>query len=56
MKAAAFIRDLRADIAAEAGALNTYEQLIAMATDDGTREALRHLATRRFLCRNAGTR
>ena len=40
------IRDLRADIAAEAGALNTYEQLIAIATDDGTREALRHLATR----------
>ena len=40
------VRDLRADIAAEAGALNTYEQLIAMATDDGTRKALRHLATR----------
>jgi Mn-containing catalase len=40
------VRDLRANIAAEAGALNTYEQLIAMATDDGTREALRHLATR----------
>jgi Mn-containing catalase len=40
------VRDLRANIAAEAGALNTYEQLIAMTTDDGTREALRHLATR----------
>lgn len=40
------VRDLRANIAAEAGALNTYEQLIAMAPDDGTREALRHLATR----------
>jgi Mn-containing catalase len=40
------VRDLRADIAAEAGALNTYEQLMAMATDDGTRKALRHLATR----------
>jgi Mn-containing catalase len=40
------IRDLRANIAAEAGALNTYEQLIAMTTDDGTRDALRHLATR----------
>ena len=40
------VRDLRANIAAEAGALATYEQLIAMSTDDGTREALRHLATR----------
>ena len=40
------VRDLRANIAAEAGALNTYEQLIAMTTDDGTREALAHLATR----------
>jgi len=40
------VRDLRADIAAEAGALNTYEQLIAMAEDDGTRQALVHLATR----------
>ncbi|WPP04836.1 manganese catalase family protein [Methylocella tundrae] len=40
------VRDLRANISAEAGALNTYEQLIAMATDDGTRAALRHLATR----------
>lgn len=40
------VRDLRADISAEAGALNTYEQLIAMAEDDGTREALVHLATR----------
>jgi Mn-containing catalase len=28
------IRDLRANIAAEAGALNTYEQLIAITTDD----------------------
>jgi Mn-containing catalase len=40
------VRDLRADVAAEAGALNTYEQLIAMAQDDGTRQALVHLATR----------
>ena len=40
------VRDLRANIAAEAGALNTYEQLIAITTDDGTRDALRHLATR----------
>ena len=30
------VRDLRADIAAEAGALKTSEQLIAMTTDDGT--------------------
>jgi Mn-containing catalase len=40
------VRDLRADIAAEAGALATYETLIHMAPDDGSREALRHLATR----------
>ena len=40
------VRDLRANIAAEAGALATYEALIEMAPDDGTREALRHLATR----------
>ena len=40
------MRDLRSNIAAEAGALNTYEQLIAMTTDDGTRDALTHLATR----------
>jgi Mn-containing catalase len=40
------VRDLRANLAAEAGALNTYEQLIAVANDDGTREALVHLATR----------
>lgn len=39
-------RDLRADIAAEAGALNTYEELIKYAPDDGTRSALQHLATR----------
>ena len=40
------VRDLRADIAAEAGALATYEALLRQAPDDGTREALRHLATR----------
>ncbi|HET7883097.1 MAG TPA: manganese catalase family protein [Acetobacteraceae bacterium] len=40
------VRDLRADIAAEAGALATYESLIRQAPDDGSREALRHLATR----------
>ena len=40
------VRDLRANIAAEAGALNTYEQLIGMCADEGTREALTHLATR----------
>jgi Mn-containing catalase len=40
------VRDLRADIAAEAGALATYEVLIGMAPDEGSREALRHLATR----------
>ena len=40
------VRDLRADIAAEAGALATYEALIHLAPDDGSREALNHLATR----------
>jgi Mn-containing catalase len=40
------VRDLRADIAAEAGALQTYENLLKYAPDDGTRNALRHLATR----------
>ena len=40
------VRDLRADIAAEAGALATYEALIQQAPDEGSREALRHLATR----------
>ncbi len=40
------VRDLRADVAAEAGALATYEALIPMSPDDGTRAALVHLATR----------
>ena len=43
---ASVVRDLRADIAAEAGALATYEALIRQAPDNGSREALRHLATR----------
>jgi len=40
------VRDLRANIGAEAGALQTYENLLTIAPDDGTRNALRHLATR----------
>jgi len=40
------VRDLRANIAAEAGALATYEQLIENSQDDGTKKALGHLATR----------
>ncbi len=40
------VRDLRADIAAEAGALVTYETLIKLSDDDGTRRALTFLATR----------
>ena len=40
------VRDLRADIAAEAGARQTYESLIKLAPDDGTKEALVHLLTR----------
>lgn len=40
------VRDLRANIGAEAGALQTYEALLALSPDDGTTAALRHLATR----------
>lgn len=40
------VRDLRANIAAEAGARQTYEQLIKLATDDGTKKTLEHLLTR----------
>jgi Mn-containing catalase len=40
------VRDLRANISAEAGALATYEALIPMAPDEGSRKALIHLATR----------
>lgn len=40
------VRDLRADIAAEAGALAAHESLIRQAPDEGSREALRRLATR----------
>ncbi|MFZ1025987.1 MAG: manganese catalase family protein [Limnoraphis robusta] len=40
------VRDLRADIAAEAGARQTYEQLILVAPDQQTKETLVHLLTR----------
>ena len=40
------VRDLRADVAAEAGALATYEALIPLTDDEGTRTALRTLGTR----------
>lgn len=40
------VRDLRANLAAEGGALATYEALIKIAPDEGTRAALVHLATR----------
>jgi len=40
------VRDLRANIAAEAGARQTYEALIKMATDESTKEILVHLLTR----------
>ena len=39
-------RDLRADVAAEAGALQSYENLLKYAQDEGTRKALTNLATR----------
>jgi Mn-containing catalase len=40
------VRDLRANLAAEAGARQTYEALIKLAPDYGTRRALVHLLTR----------
>jgi Mn-containing catalase len=40
------VRDLRADIAAEAGARQTYEALIKLAPDEGTKNTLVHLLTR----------
>lgn len=40
------VRDLRADIAAEAGARQTYEALIKLAPDPGTKDTLVHLLTR----------
>lgn len=40
------VRDLRANIAAEAGARQTYEALIKMAPDEGTKKTLVHLLTR----------
>ena len=39
-------RDLRSDVAAEAGALQTYENLLKYAQDEGTKKALTFLATR----------
>lgn len=40
------VRDLRANIGAEAGARQTYEALIKLAPDPGTKEVLGHLLTR----------
>jgi Mn-containing catalase len=40
------VRDLRANIAAEAGARQTYEALIKRTEDEGTKETLVHLLTR----------
>lgn len=40
------VRDLRANIAAEAGARQTYEALIKLAEDEGTKKALVHLLSR----------
>ncbi len=39
-------RDLRANVSAEAGALQTYEALLTYAQDEGTRKALNFLGTR----------
>jgi Mn-containing catalase len=40
------VRDLRANIAAEAGACQTYQELIKLAGDQATKETLAHLLTR----------
>jgi Mn-containing catalase len=40
------VRDLRANIASEAGARQTYEALIHASTDEGTTKVLTHLLTR----------
>jgi len=40
------VRDLRADISAEAGARQTYEALIRRCEDEGTKKVLTHLLTR----------
>jgi len=40
------VRDLRANIASEAGARQTYEALINASTDEGTTKVLTHLLTR----------
>jgi Mn-containing catalase len=40
------VRDLRANIAAEAGARQTYESLIKLAPDEGSKKTLVHLLTR----------
>lgn len=40
------VRDLRANIAAEAGARQTYEELVKMAPDAGTKQTLVHLLSR----------
>lgn len=40
------VRDLRANIAAEAGARQTYEMLVKAAPDEGSKKALVHLLTR----------
>ena len=39
-------RDLRSNVAAEAGALATYEALLKLTDDEGSQKALRFLATR----------
>jgi Mn-containing catalase len=40
------VRDLRANIAAEAGARQTYEALLKVCTDEGSKTTLTHLLTR----------
>jgi Mn-containing catalase len=40
------VRDLRANISAEAGARQTHESLIKACDDEGTKKTLHHLLTR----------
>jgi Mn-containing catalase len=42
------VRDLRADIAAEAGAQETYQALIKLSPDEGSKKALTFLQTRKI--------
>jgi len=50
------VRDLRANISAEAGARQTYESLIKACDDEGTKKTLHHLLTREITHANMFTK